>query len=339
VRFFVPYKPWDQSAKLHNRPTPPDEDLLAQLIVDTEADGVFLDTMDMITPAFRQAIDRLKPGVVFCSEGRAGENAREIITGSWDQSPHRDWYQGNWSAAPETMPMTDLWRFVLPEHRLFVINRHAMADDRIRITQRGFFNGMGWVVWQDIFGLTLPYTPAEAALLKKCRTIFRQNLQAVNSPAPTPLVETEAAGVSANEFPAESKRMWTFYNENDAQVSGAVLKFQPRAGCHCVDVWNQREASVQDGRFLTLQIDPRQVGCVVEYPRLIEVNGSSVVIAEEQRSQLRQIVIQQDETLVKYPASAQITLAAGLNPGSRKVIKLLDGHEVLDQVCLEGDLQ
>jgi hypothetical protein len=338
VRFFVPYKPWDHSAKLHNRPTPPDEELLAQLIVDTEADGVFLDTMDLITPAFRQAIDQLKPGVVFCSEGRAGGKASEIITGSWEQSPHRDWYQGNWSAGRETMPMTDLWRFVLPEHRLFVINRHAMADDRIRITQRGFFNGMGWVVWQDIFGLTLPYTPAEAALLKKCRTIFRENLLAVNSPAPTPLVETETVGVSANEFPAEGKRMWIFYNENDAQVSGTVLKFQPRAGCHCVDVWNRREAGVRDGRFLTLQLEPRQVGCVVEYPRLIEVNSSTIFVADEPHAQPRQIVIQQDENLTKYPASAQITLAAGLNPGSRMVIKLLEGHEVLDQVCLEGDL-
>jgi hypothetical protein len=339
VRFFVPYKPWDQSAKLHNHPPSPDEELLAQLIVDTEADGVFLDTMDMITPAFRQAIDHLKPGVVFCSEGRAGEKAREIITGSWDQTEHRNWYQGNWSAGQETMPMTDLWRFILPEHRLFVINRHAMADDRIRITQRGFFNGMGWVVWQDIFGLTLPYTPAEAALLKKCRTIFRENLQAVNSPAPTPLVETEAAGVSANEFPAEGKRMWIFYNENDAPVSGPLLKFQPRAGCHCVDVWNRREAVVQDGRLLILQIEPRQVGSVVEYPRLIQVNGSTIFVTDQQHARPRQIVIQQDENLLKYSASAQITLAAGLNAGRPIVIKLLEGLEVLDQVCLEGVLQ
>jgi hypothetical protein len=71
---------------------------------------------------------------------------------------------------------------------------------------------------------------------------------------------------------------------------------------------------------------------------LIEVNSSTIFVADEPHAQPRQIVIQQDENLTKYPASAQITLAAGLNPGSRMVIKLLEGHEVLDQVCLEGDL-
>jgi hypothetical protein len=338
VRFFVPYKPWDRSASLHQRQTPPDEEELARLIVDTAADGVFLDTMDMINPTFRQAIDQLKPGVVFCSEGRAEGKAREIITGSWDQSSHRDWYQGNWSASHESMPMTDLWRFVLPEHRLFVINRHSMGDDRIRITQRGFFNGMGWVVWQDIFGLTLPYTPAEAALLKKCRTIFRENLQAVNSPAPTPLVETEAAGVFANEFPAESKRMWTFYNENEAPVSGALLKIQPRDGCHFVDVWNQKAAALQDSQLVALQIAPRQVGCVVEYPRLLEVSAASITIAGRAVEPGWEIAIQQRESLIKYPAANQLPLVSGKYPG-HMVIKLLAGSEVLDQVCLEGDLQ
>ena len=338
VRFFVPYKPWDKSARLHHRSTPPDEEELARLIVDTAADGVFLDTMDMINATFRQAIDNLKSGVVFCSEGRAEGKAREIITGSWDQSPHRDWYQGNWSASRETMPMTDLWRFVLPEHRLFVINRHSMADDRMRITQRGFFNGMGWVVWQDIFGLTLPYTPAEAALLKQCRTIFRENLQAVNSPAPTPLVETEAAGVFANEFPAENKRMWTFYNENETPVSGAVLKIQPRDGCHYVDVWNQKEATLQDGQFVALQMEPHQVGCVVEYPRLLEVSASSVFIAGRAVESGWEIAIQQGESLIKYPAASQLAFVSGKYP-RRTVIKLLVGGEVLDQVCLEGDLQ
>ena len=34
---------------------------LARLIVDVDADGVFLDTLGMITPEFRQAIDRHKP--------------------------------------------------------------------------------------------------------------------------------------------------------------------------------------------------------------------------------------------------------------------------------------
>ncbi len=131
VRMFVPYKPWDKSAALHGHPTPPDSQQLAQLVADVEADGVFLDTLSAIDPAFRRDIDQVRAGVVFCSEGRAKGRAFEIITGSWDQTLSRDYDQGNWSAQEETMPGVDLWRFIVPEHRLFVISRHAAGDDRI----------------------------------------------------------------------------------------------------------------------------------------------------------------------------------------------------------------
>src|SRR6478609_8663806 len=98
------------------------------------------------------------------------------------------------------MPGADLWRFVLPEHRQFVISRHAQGEDRLRVIQRGFFNATGWVVWQDIFGLALPWTPDEAGLLKKCRILLREHRQAVWSAQPTPLIDTAIAGVYANEF-------------------------------------------------------------------------------------------------------------------------------------------
>ncbi len=269
VRFFIPYKPWDRSADLYGRPAGSDPELLAQLVADVEADGIFLDTMSAIGGEFREAIDQARPGVVFCSEGRAKGKAFEIITGCWDQSSNRDFQQGNWCAVEETMPGVDLYRFIFPEHRLFVISRHAMGADRIRIIQRGFFSGMGWVVWQDIFGLVLPYSPGEAALLKKCRTIFREHRQALWNSQPTPLTKTLAPGVYANQFPGETKRLWTFYNETEHRVNGPVLHIQPRPGCHCVNVWANQEAEVDAAGCMRLALGPRSVGAVVELPRLL----------------------------------------------------------------------
>lgn len=332
VRFFVPYKPWDRSAERHGLPRQPHEEQLAQLIEDTEADGVFLDTMDLITPEFRQAIDRRKPGVVFCSEGRTQGKALDIITGCWDQSGNREF--ANWSAGPEIMPLVDLWRFVLPEHRLFVISRHTMGDDRIRITQRGFFNGMGWVIWQDIFGLTLPYTPAEAALVKKCRTIFRENKIAVNTSAPTPLVETLVNGVLANEFPAETKRMWTFFNENDHEIDGEVLQVERRKDTHFVDVWNEREVYLSERSRLITRLEPRQVGCVVEYPSLIDVSETEIRVREPKAG--LQLSIQHGPKTLTYPAAGPEWIPAPADMG-KVVVKLLDGQEVLDQVFIAGE--
>ena len=329
TRFFVPYKPWDRSADYHHRQMPPDEELLANLIVDTEADGVFLDTMDMITPEFRKAIDQKKPGVVFCSEGRTQGKALDLVTGCWEQSGGGNFNQGNWKGGPETMPMTDLWRFVLPEHRLFVINRLTMGEDRMNIILQGFFNGMGWVVWQDIFGLTLPFTSSEASLLKRCRDIFRENKAAVNSAAPTPLIETLVEGLFANEFPAQSKRMWTFYNENDHPITGEVLAVQPRPGFHFVDVWNNRGLKSEQNQALSLEIGPKQAGCVIEYPELIEVSESGVRVKNPQPN--TEIVILDRGGTKKYPVTDGVCIVPAQKV-ENAVIKLLQEGEVLDQV-------
>jgi len=269
VKVFVPYKPWDQSAALHGQRAPSAPDELARLLTDIDADGVFLDTMSSLDRTFRTAIDGRRSRVVLCSELRVTKASFEMITGSWDQSYSRSYQQGNWSASPERMPGLDLGRFIFPEHRLFVINRHAVGDDRLTIIKRGFFGGTGWVVWQDIFGLVLTYAPDEAALLKKCRTIFRAHEDVLNSDAPTPLLPTLIPGVYCNEFVSEHKRFWTFYNETDDLVDAAVLALEARPDVRWIDVWNERELTIVDGQ-LHLRLKPHDVGAVVELPRSLD---------------------------------------------------------------------
>lgn len=333
ARLFVPYLPWDRSHEHHGRTGPSDAEELARLIADVDADGVFLDTLGMITPEFRQTIDRQKPGVAFCSELRTQGKALEIVTSCWEQSYTRDGLQGNWSAASESMPMIDLWRFVLPEHRLFVINRHAMAGDRIRIIQRGFFNGMGWVVWVDIFGLTLPYTPAEAALLKKCRIIFRENLDALSGAAPTPLVETCLPDLFASEFAGNALRMWTLYNQTDQAMAGELMPCRPRPGHHLVDVWHGRAAQVSPQGNLIAEVGSRQVGCVVEYPNLIELSADRT--AYRISAPVGDLLCIDDGSREEERTAAS---AADWTPLARRRgplrIRLMGGRQVIDQIFL-----
>lgn len=336
VRFFVPYLPWDHSHEVRGCAGPPDHEELARLIGDLDADGVFLDTLDMITPEFRQSIDRLKAGVVFCSELRAQGKAVELVTGSWEQSYTRDGRQGNWSAAPEYMPMIDLWRFVLPEHRLFVINRHAMGDDRIRIIQRAFFNGMGWVIWMDVFGLTLPYTPAEAALVKKCRTIFRDNLDALNGDSPTPLIETLQPSLFTNEFAGAAQRMWTFYNAGECPVAGRLLQLTPQPDHHMVDVWHGCHAQVAPEGILTGRIEPHSVGCIVEYPICIDVDRRQMMF--RLRHFVGDEVVEIGNEQCGYDTLTPSTQWMKL-PCSRwpQHIRLMRGRRVIDQVYVNSE--
>ena len=335
ARLFVPYLPWDRSHELHGRAGASDEEELARLIADVDADGVFLDTLGMITPEFRQAIDCRKPGVAFCSEIRTQGKALELVTSCWEQSYTRDGSQGNWSAAPEHMPMVDLWRFVLPEHRLFVINRHAMAEDRVRIIQRGFFNGMGWVVWMDIFGLTLPYMPAEAALLKKCRTIFRENLGALNGKTPTPLVETLIPGLYANEFAGDSQRMWTLYNGTEGDIIGEVMPYRPRPHHHLVDVWHETAAGISPRGYMSAAIESHALGCVVEYPVLIELNtDQSAYRVSAAHGDKLSIRTGHSET-AQSPAEASDWTPLPQQQGPLH-IRLMHGRQTLDQIYLPG---
>ena len=337
VRFFVPYKPWDRSADLHGRPGNPDSEELARLVADVEADGVFLDTLSAIDREFRAAIDRARPGVVFCSEGRAKGAAFETITGSWDQSPNRDPEQGNWCAAEEHLPGVDLWRFLFPEHRLFVINRHAVGDDRRRIIQRGFFSGMGWVVWQDIFGLVLTYSPEEAALLKRCRTLFRRHRQALASPNPTPLIPTLCDGVYCNEFPAANKRLWTFYNARDAAVSAAVLQVTARAATHFVDVWTDEPLALDAQGRLRLTLGPKAVGAVVEFPRWLAYAPEARRLHVAAAAQGAAVTLSQAGfEWSDAPEGDHLDLATTpIGAGQRVVARLVAGGEVLDQIVVD----
>lgn len=335
VRFFIPYKPWDRAAELRGEPDPvPDHDHLARLVADVEADGVFLDTMAAISPDFRSALDAARAGVVFCSEGRAKGRAFEAITGSWDQSPNRNYRSGNWAASPESMPGVDVWRFVFPEHRWFVINRHTMGADRVRIIQRGFFGGTGWVVWQDIFGMTLPFTTDEAALLKQCRTILREHRQALWSPMPTPLVPTSHADVYCNEFPGTRKRLWTLYNATDAPVSVALPTIQGRPGHHLVDVWNNTDVQMNEAGQPTLDLQPHAIGAIVELPCLLEsvADDTSVRLREQIAGavlEFRQSTTSRQISISNEP----IRLESKLEGGPTQVRLLVDG-ELLDQILL-----
>jgi hypothetical protein len=339
VRFFVPYKPWDIAAEARGEAIEPPHEGLATLVADVEADGVFLDTMSAIDRTFRDALDRVRPGVVLCSEGRVKGAAFETITGSWDQSRSPEQMQGNWSAPAEVMPGIDLWRFVFPEHPLFVVNRTAVGDDRMRIIQRGFFGGMGWVIWQDIFGLVLSYSPEEAALLKRCRTILREHLGALRGPRPTPLVDTLAPGVYANEFPGQAKRLWTLYNETPQPIAGPVLRVQPAPNAHYVDVWTNQEVSVDDEGRLCVALSPRAVGAVVEMPKALAFDAASgtLSVLEAPEGAVVEIIGAGPAQTLSVNGDSFDLRGIALTQAVPGLARLLASGELVDQIVLQWE--
>ena len=162
TRVFIPYLPWDAPPESrHGMPAVAASEL-ARAVAEIGADGVFLDTMDSVLVQFRQAIDQVRSGVVFCSEAQPGSDSLPLITGSWDQAPHRQ--------AAEI----DLQRFLFPERPTFMVNRHAVGAHRLAVLNRARFNATGLVVWQDIFGEMLPFTDQEASMVREIVSVLRR---------------------------------------------------------------------------------------------------------------------------------------------------------------------
>ena len=60
-----------------------------------------------------------------------------------------------------------MFRFVFPEHPLNMVSRWSVGSDKDSIIKRAAFNGMGLVIWQDVFGAWLPFSKKQNLILRK----------------------------------------------------------------------------------------------------------------------------------------------------------------------------
>jgi hypothetical protein len=335
VKVFIPFTPWDQSRALSGKYTHPDDQELAKLIQEIDADGVFLDTLSSLDAKLQRTVESARAGVAFCSEGRASSASLQSITCSWEQSQSRSWEQGNWTAVPERVHKIDMERFVFPEHRLFVVNRFATGKDRIRVIQRGFFNGTGWVVWQDVFGLALTYTPEETAFLKKCRTIFRSHRSTIWGPGPYPHLPTRVPGVYCNEFTGGGKSIWTFYNDNDHLVDEAVIQIARNQHTHFVDLWNEKEIELMPPDLLPVYLEPHSVGAVAEFPCILKYSPLDNQVSMAYPAPQVMLHFQHSASSSVQTVQAGIPCEIPTSGSQRNIrIQLVSDHEVLDQIVV-----
>lgn len=212
TRVFLPYKPWDIS---QDDSTISVAGKLADLVDKTNIDGFFLDTMNNVPAKYRKLIDDVKPGVLFCSEGHPGDiKSLEIETSSWDQY----W---NW----ESMPEVDLLRYVMPEHVSPIVARWHLGDKKDLLIKRAVFNGVGIVIWQDVFGSWLPYSEKQKSIIKKWKQVWCANKNAFTCSNPIPLYPTINKGLFCNMFPSDDGDtiVYTLYNDNDYAVRGDLI--------------------------------------------------------------------------------------------------------------------
>ncbi|MCL6520022.1 MAG: DUF6259 domain-containing protein [Armatimonadetes bacterium] len=159
----------------------------------------------------------------------------------------------------------NLTRFALLDFKTFeIIVCDKPLGDRLTAVRQIFFNGEG--IWLE-GPADKWFAPQVLAFIRKMHKVMRKYEDCFTSLSPVPLVPTGQKLVFANKFPAKERTLWTLFNANYSTVRGELLAVEHTPGAKYYDVWNGRELKpriVGEIAYLTLEIGPRDVGCVVK---------------------------------------------------------------------------
>jgi len=265
---YLAYNPWDKIGKKKDM-----YGEMAKIAGLVGADGLLLDTMDESDDVFRKKMDKYNTAAQFVTEGRPAYEGLVVTTSSWDHKLTR-----------ESMPYVDLLRFILPEHRIFQINR--WDRDRLPLIKKAIFNTTGYTVWNDIFGEINIHTWEEKIMLSRYHRAMRDFAHVLNTSSNEPLVENFVPNLYVNGFYHDEMHFYTLFQDvhnfvthhKDQRVIGPLFRVKVPDGWHAADIWNKRPAEIrihsgEKVAFFPNEM-PEDIGCVVVMPELIQVQKS-----------------------------------------------------------------
>ena len=250
VRVFFPMMPWDTGTRDEGLPF---WEAVAKLMSEIGADGVNGDTMQGISRAYRVASDKTGHPVAFQPE--VNMDSDEFLM--WDQ---QSW--GYWKYP--FMPLVSKSKVLEPRHMVNVCDR--WATDRTDNLQAAFFNGTGYVSWENIWGIWNGITPRDGEALRRIATIYREVPDLLVSQEWRPGVPTLQFGVYASEFPKNGETLWTVVNRNAYDVGGEMLSVNHEEGVSYYNLMAGRKLEAVragDQDMLSFAIEGRGYGAVL----------------------------------------------------------------------------
>ncbi len=263
VKVFLPTMPWDNGTREGDRP---DWERMADLVAATGADGINGDTYSGVPRAFHVACEARGRPVILQPEStaQAGDH-------------HLSWNLQSWTkrVPDESIPTVIKLKWLEPRHIINIENR--WSRNRTNDLQHAFFNGIGYVAWENVFGFVNLITDRDAETLRRVAMVQRRFAPLFVSKDWRPYERTLQFGIFASRFPGEGRTLWTLINRSEFAVTGEQLKVPHVAGTRYYDVWNGTELSPRiegDRAIIALAIDGRGFGAVLatsgEEPGLAE---------------------------------------------------------------------
>ena len=261
VKVFIPTMAWDNGTKGEGVP---DWEASVRLAKELGADGVNGDTYNGVPRSFLVASRKHRHPLVFQPES----------------VPYADeqlmWNNQTWGKTwTEVVPAVSKLKWLEPRHMINIENR--WARDRTDDFHYMWFNGIGYVAWENVWGVWNGFTPRDGETLRRLAAIQRAFPEFFVARDWEPYAGAPPKGVFASRFPAGRATLWTVVNRNEYDVAGEVLAVPHEKGAAYHDLWHGRklEARVEDGiAHIELALEAKGFGCVlaskgkVAYPKI-----------------------------------------------------------------------
>ena len=249
VRVLFPVLPWDQGTRDSGMP---DWVSTGKLLAEIGADGINGDTLEGVPRAFRVASDETGHPIALEPEGGPSDEAvqwNNLTWGFWDYHFVPGVSRYKWLEHRHMVNMTDRW-----------------AHDKTEDLQESFFNGIGYVSWENIWGIWNQVTPRDAEALRRVSRIERATADLLISPDWEPHTLTLWPGVFASKFMGTERTVWTVINRNPFDVGGHQLRVPWTEGMQYYDLWHGVALKPErdgDSAILNFELEAKGFGSVL----------------------------------------------------------------------------
>lgn len=268
TRLFIAYNPWDESTRREDHLKG-----LAELIRQTDADGVVLDTRGSSSRELQEAADGVKPGVVMFSEGMAvPADMPEIVSGR----VHNALYYP---------PLLNLNKLIRPDFSIFRV-AEVFKEKIQREYATSFFNGYGTEINQFAPGHP-EWELDQYRFLGQTSRILREHSELfLGGGRLTPLVNSFRDSVWINEWRGPGKTLYTVFSTLPAGYEGRLMQIPLNNDVRVVDLWNHRLITPREERgqwVIDATLEPfassdvgtnneGAVGCIAVFPKVLSVS-------------------------------------------------------------------
>jgi formylglycine-generating enzyme required for sulfatase activity len=188
------------------------------------------------------------------------------------------------------------------------------ARDKTDDLQYAFFNGIGYVSWENIWGIWNGITSRDSEALRRVAKVERTFAALLVSPGWEPFYPTLQSGVFSTRFPGEDRTLWTVINRNEYTVTGAQIQVPVDASARYFDIWHGVEIKPSAGNQIAFEIEPNGFGA------LLAVHGDAGPDIEKLLTQMKKLSA---TPLASYPHEwtflpqhmAEIAAASGPHAG------------------------